>query len=99
MSETNLYKDIAAKIIAMKDEDLRVRDSLIKKGQLEGGYHPEMEKVHNNNAKQLDKIIDEIGYPTINKVGKEASEAVWLIIQHAISQPTFMKKPVSFWCF
>jgi hypothetical protein len=42
----------------------------------------------------LNKIIDEIGYPTIEKVGKEASEAAWLVIQHAIGQPHFMKKCV-----
>ena len=38
------------------------------------------------------EIINATGYPTIDKVGKEASEATWLIIQHSIGQPEFMKK-------
>ncbi len=31
---------------------------------------------------------------TVDKVGKEASEAAWLVIQHSIGQPDFMKKCV-----
>jgi hypothetical protein len=53
-----------------------------------------MEALHNDNAKMLNEIIDRIGYPTSDKVGKEASEAAWLVIQHSIAQPSFMKKCV-----
>ncbi|MEL6485433.1 MAG: DUF6624 domain-containing protein, partial [Bacteroidota bacterium] len=52
----------------------------------------EMEKMHTQHAGILDKIMDSIGYPTIDKVGKEGSEAAWLVIQHAIGQPDFMRK-------
>lgn len=45
-----------------------------------------MEQLHNRNAKILNDIIEAIGYPTIDKVGKEASEAAWLVIQHSIGQ-------------
>lgn len=51
-----------------------------------------MEELHNRNARLLEEIIDNIGYPTIDKVGAEASEAAWLIIQHSIGRPKFMKK-------
>jgi len=53
-----------------------------------------MKELHNRNAKILNDIIDTIGYPAIDKVGKEASEAAWLVIQHAIGQPNFMRKCV-----
>lgn len=86
------YKDIAQKIIKLRNADLEVRNRLILNGQLDTGYHSEMEHLHNKNAATLDVIIDTIGYPTIDKVGKEASEAAWFIIQHAIGQPTFIKK-------
>lgn len=86
------YKNIAERIIALKKADLEFRDSLIRKGQLEKGYNKEMAYIHNKNAHELDEIIDTIGYPTIDKVGKEASEAAWLIIQHAIEQPNFLRK-------
>lgn len=87
-----IEKDIAKKIIELKNEDLKLRDKLIRDGQLGDGYNKEMKKLHDTNAAILNNIIDTIGYPTIDKVGKEASEAAWLVIQHAIGQPDFMKK-------
>ncbi len=89
-----IYKEIAKKIIALKNADLECRDKLIEAGQLGEGYNDEMAKIHNQNAKALDEIIQTIGYPTVAKVGEEASEAAWLVIQHAIAQPNFMKKCV-----
>ncbi|SHJ20544.1 DUF6624 domain-containing protein [Aquimarina spongiae] len=88
------HKEIAENIIRLKNEDLKLRDKLIKSGKLWNGYNEEMAKLHNKNAKELDDIIDDIGFPTIDKVGKEANEAAWLIIQHSIGQPSFMKKCV-----
>ena len=83
---------IVKKIIQLANADLALRDQLIQNGQLSKGYHPQMADLHNKNAKILGEIIDNIGYPTIDKVGKEASEAAWLVIQHAIGQPQFMIK-------
>ena len=85
-------KDIATRIITLKDADLRLRDQLLQTGQLNDGYHEEMARLHHHNADTLSTIIDEIGYPTAGKVGEEASEAAWLVIQHAIGCPAFMKK-------
>jgi hypothetical protein len=86
------YKSIAEKIIELKNSDLTLRDKLVQNGQLSEGYNEEMKELHNKNAKILNDIIDTIGYPTIDKVGKEANEAAWLVIQHSIEQPEFMKK-------
>ena len=86
------YKKIAKKLINLKNADLKLRDKLIQNGQLFEGYNKEMEALHNRNAEILNDIIETIGYPTIDKVGKEASEAAWLVIQHSIGQPDFMKK-------
>ena len=66
--------------------------NFIQSGQLSEGYNEEMKALHSRNAKILNNIIDTIGYPTFDKVGKEANEATWLIIQHSIGQPEFMKK-------
>lgn len=85
------YIKVVEKIIELKNTDIAFRDSLIQKGKLEEGYHAEMEKIHNQNAEFLQEIINDIGFPSIDKVGEEAYEATWLIIQHAIAQPKFMK--------
>ncbi|HEX8563593.1 MAG TPA: DUF6624 domain-containing protein [Flavobacterium sp.] len=86
------YKSIANQIINLKNEDLRLRRELINKGTLFNGYNKEMAALHDKNAELLNGIIDTIGYPTIDKVGAEANEAAWLIVQHSIGQPEFMKK-------
>jgi hypothetical protein len=88
------YKSIAENIIDLKNADLALREKLIQSGQLSNGYNEEMKELHNGNAKILSEIIDTIGYPTLDKVGKEANEATWLIIQHSIGQPEFLKKCV-----
>lgn len=88
------YEDIADKIIELNNEDLALRDKLVQTGQLNDGYNEEMKDLHNKNANLLNEIIDTIGYPSTDKVGEEASEATWLIIQHSIGQPDFMKKCV-----
>ena len=86
------YPKIAKEIIELQNADLELRDKLIQNGQLFDGYNQEMEALHNRHAEILNNIIDKIGYPTVEKVGKEANEAAWLVIQHSIGQPEFMKK-------
>ncbi|MBE8724379.1 DUF6624 domain-containing protein [Flavobacterium hungaricum] len=86
------YQKFAETIISLKNKDLEFRETLIAAKKLGDGYNAEMEILHNQNAAVLNEIIDQMGYPTIDKVGKEASEAAWLVIQHAVSQPEFMKK-------
>lgn len=83
---------IAAELIAMKEADLAFRDHLIQNGEINEGYHPEMEALHLKNAQALEAIIDQVGYPSPEKVGVEASEAAWLIVQHAISSPNLMRR-------
>lgn len=83
---------IAQELIEMAQDDLRVREKLLKEGALSDGYNPDMEAVHKRNASRLSEIVDQIGYPSKSKVGDKASEAAWLIVQHAISEPVLMKK-------
>ncbi len=54
-----------------------------------------MEKIHLENARGLQEIIVQIGWPTQEQVGEEASQAAWLIVQHAISLPSFMRNCLS----
>jgi hypothetical protein len=87
-----MNEDIAEKLIQLARHDLAVRERLIKENKLFGGYNPEMETVHRENAAALREFISMIGWPTKSKVGEEASEAAWLIVQHSIGEPDFMKE-------
>ncbi|QHT68454.1 hypothetical protein GXP67_18305 [Rhodocytophaga rosea] len=82
---------IAAELIQLAKYDLEVRQQLQEENKLSPGYNPEMEAVHKQNAARLKQLIAQIGWPTIPKVGKEASEAAWLIVQHSIGDPVFIK--------
>ena len=81
----------AKELIKLAEKDLSVREKLASEGKLSHGYQPEMELIHRQNAERLRNIIKEIGYPTISKVGEEASDAAWLVIQHSIGEPELMK--------
>jgi hypothetical protein len=50
-------------LVAMRKEDLRVRDELLQSGDLGKGYAPRMEAVHRKNASRLQQIIAEHGWP------------------------------------
>ena len=86
------FKKIGEKIIELKNKDFELRNRLLQNGQLGNDYNQKMANLHNKNAELLNEIIDSIGYPTIDKVGEAASQAAWLVIQHSIGQPDFMKK-------
>ncbi|UKB85753.1 hypothetical protein LF887_09055 [Chryseobacterium sp. MEBOG06] len=87
-----MNESFAKELLKLADKDLAIRQQLLAEGKLSAGYHPEMEKVHTDNAKRLREIIAEIGFPTISKVGENASNAAWLIVQHSIGEPDFMKQ-------
>jgi hypothetical protein len=82
----------AKQIIEMKNRDLALRDKLLKEGGLSEGYHIDMQALHDRNQRELEKIIEDLGFPTVDLMGIEANQAAWLIIQHSMNYPDFMKK-------
>jgi hypothetical protein len=51
-----------------------------------------MAEVHRQNAKRLDEIVSQYGWPDEAVVGKDGAEAAWRIVQHAIDQPDFQRR-------
>lgn len=79
-------------IVAMAENDLSVRQALVSDGSLTTqGYHPRMEAVHKSNAARLASIIEQHGWPGESLVGEDGARAAWLIAQHAIGNPPFMR--------
>ncbi len=79
-------------LVAMEEEDLRVRSELAADGSLFDGYHPQMEAVHRQNAARLREIIDKFGWPGHRLAGEKGAAAAWRIAQHAISEPAFQRR-------
>jgi hypothetical protein len=87
-----LNDSLREELIAMRAEDLRVRQELIDSGELGGSYVPRMEAVHIRNAERLSELINLHGWPDEQTVGKDGAEAAWLITQHAIGSPAFQRE-------
>ena len=82
------YKEISKLLIEMGLEDQRMRV---------GFQDPRSavkfdSKIDRRNTEKLKHIIAKIGWPTISKVGEEASYAAWLITQHADHDIYFQEK-------
>ena len=69
-----------------------MRAELAADGSLFQGYHPRMRAVHDSHASRLARIMADHGWPGERQVGPEGAEAAWLIVQHAIAQPTLQRR-------
>ncbi len=78
-------------LLAMLERDTRTRRELAADGSLFHGYNDRMREVHNSNARALAEIVDQHGWPDIAKVGEDGAAAAFLIAQHAIGLPRFMR--------
>jgi hypothetical protein len=90
--DADTLRTLAAELIAMAAEDQRVRTELLAEGVLFDGYQPRMAEVHHRNAARLAAIMEEMGWPGRSVVGREAADAAWLVLQHAIGDPPVMRR-------
>lgn len=85
--------DIADQLVAMVGEDRTVRARLASTGELFDGYHPQMRAVHRRNGDRLAQITAELGgWPGFAAVGRDGSDAAFMIAQHDIAAPALMRQ-------
>ena len=82
------YPEIAAEILKRSEEDQKMRTALHDGGAWD-------ESIDLRNTQYIKEVIQKIGYPTISKVGKEASHMAWLLIQHAPHDLVFQSECLS----
>lgn len=85
ISKNNIAKKL---LLKLKKEDQNLVLRLDNKKS-------DLAKISRKHKVKLKKIIKEIGWPTIPKVGKEASCAAWLIVQHADHDVKFQESCLS----
>jgi hypothetical protein len=83
---------LSQELVNMAREDVELRNSLASYRSLNNGYHPQMKAVHDRNAKRLDEIIQQHGWPGKSMVGEDGAHAAWLILQHAIAHPQLQRR-------
>lgn len=81
-----------ALLIAAAERDVETRMRLVDSGVLHAGYHPEMEAVHLDNARLLERVFDAMGWPHHQALGEDGAAAAFLILQHAISRPDLQRR-------
>jgi hypothetical protein len=86
------WTTLGNELLAMAEHDLRVRAELAADGSLFHGYNARMQAVHDANAERLAAILDAHGWPGEHRVGREAAKAAWLVVQHAIAQPSLQRR-------
>jgi len=79
-------------LLNLRQEDHDTRSRLVTEGALFEGYHETMAGVHERNARELERVIEQWGWPGQSLVGEDGAQAAWVIAQHAISQPAFQRK-------
>jgi hypothetical protein len=90
--DSSINHELRARLLAMEQEDATVRAELAATGELFQGYAPRMADVHNRNARSLESIITEHGWPGRTLVGEDGAHAAWRIVQHAIGLPEFQRR-------
>lgn len=87
-----MNEELKQSLLEMLEEDARVRTELVAAGTLFDGYAPRMAEVHERNARALERIVDEHGWPGNSLVGPDGAQAAWVIAQHAIGMPDFQRR-------
>lgn len=79
-------KLIVDELMRMMTEDQAMRDAAVLN-------HDAWDvAVDERNTARLKEIVAEIGWPTVSKVGSEASHAAWLLVQHADKTVAFQQE-------
>ncbi|WP_206603096.1 DUF6624 domain-containing protein [Leptolyngbya ohadii] len=76
-----MYASLANELLQMEERDQAMRNS-----------QQWDESVDIQNTARLKQIIQEIGWPSISKVGRWAANAAWLLAQHADRDVDFQRE-------
>lgn len=87
------FPDISLEIekMAKEDQDIRSMD-LRGNDEQESNLADRMLDIDETNTEKMKHIVEQIGWPTISRVGKESSVNAWLLVQHADHDVDFQKQ-------
>lgn len=79
-----MNEPLRTELLAMERLDREVRADLVERGELHGGYHPEMKAVHERHNARMHTILEAYGWPSRSLVGEDGCRAAGFVVQHAI---------------
>lgn len=78
----------------MYDRDQKARYTALREIGI-GKFHLKVREIDHYNTQQAKNILKKFGWPSFDEIGKRASNALWLIVQHADDDLPFQKKSLS----
>lgn len=91
--------ELRAELLAMRDEDQRMRRELVRQMNSEEGvdsvFGARVVAMDERNTARLGEILDEHGWPGWSLVGQEGARAAWVLAQHADRDPDFQRRALS----
>ena len=93
--DSKMNEALRQELVAMRAEDMRVRQELVDNGELGGAYIPRMEAVHVANAARLRELVAEHGWPAEDIAGEDGAKAAGFIVQHSVGEPQFQRSALA----
>lgn len=89
--------EIAVELVELSEDDQRWEQMVIQGEVPEGveerkAFFAEKKRLMVERGDRCEAIFEEVGFPDYEMVGKEASEAFWLIVQHCDHDPEFQER-------
>jgi len=81
--------DLLRELLSRRRIDQNLRAALLR-GHREA--YDQLLRVDDENAKWLEQVVNEIGWPTVDLVGEEGAHAAWMLAQHADRRPAFQRR-------
>ncbi len=75
--------------VAEEIEKMKAIDQEMRKNLNDTEWDDEIDR---RNTESMKRIVEQIGWPTVSKVGKETSTSAWLLVQHADHDPEFQQQ-------
>lgn len=85
------YSAASDKILKMAEQDQSLRMQWQEKGQ-DSDWTEKLKEIDEKHTRAMKNIVDDIGWPSISKVGSKASHAAWLLVQHVDQDVDFQKQ-------
>lgn len=86
-----MNESLLADLNDLKQRDAQTRERLLKAGKLYGTYDEEVQRVHTENARALDRIVAAHGWPGVALVCLEGCRAAWFVARHAFGTPALQR--------
>ncbi|MEM1330221.1 MAG: DUF6624 domain-containing protein [Planctomycetota bacterium] len=86
--------EVAAELLELAADDQRYERFVIRADPVvrEPGFFDEKRRRMVERAERCKEIFVEFGFPGYDSVGEEASNAFWLLVQHADHDPSFQEE-------